>query len=195
MDDFAIQDLVWFHLPSLPLEFWVEDVFKGISHTFGELLSLDPVTFSRNRMSYARFCVGVTQGVDMPESISLTSKLGIWDQHIEYESFPFFYFQCKKARHWAKKCLSLKEKAKKSKKVWQRKEVAKDVGPLVSGTDAGSAMAPGASAKTLEAGGMSVGHSVRVPSLSMENGNEPQVSSNGNTTSQDLSKDASDVGA
>ena len=68
---------IWVRLPGLPLEFWVEDVFQGIAHTFVELLSLDPVTISRKRMSYARFCVGVTQGVDMPDSISLTSKLGI----------------------------------------------------------------------------------------------------------------------
>ena len=122
-------------------------MFQGIVHTFGELLSLDPVTVSRKRMSYARFCVGVTQGVDMPESISLTAKLGIWDQRIEYESFPFVCFQCKKARHWAKKCPSLKAKSR-SKKVWQRKEVARDAGPLESGTEAGSALAPGASAKT-----------------------------------------------
>ena len=71
-------------------------MFQGIAQTFGELVSLDPVMVSRKRMSYAIFCVGVTQGVDMPESISLTSKLGIWDQRIEYDSFPFVCFQCKK---------------------------------------------------------------------------------------------------
>ena len=60
----------------------MEDVFQGIVNTFGELLSLDPVTVSWKRMNYARFYVGVTQGVDMPESILLKSKLGIWDQCI-----------------------------------------------------------------------------------------------------------------
>ena len=73
--------------------------------------------------------------------------------------------------------------------------MARDASALVSDTNAGSAMAPGASAKTLEAGGLLAGHSVKVPSVSMENGNEPWVSFDGNTTSQDLSKDASDAGA
>lgn len=77
MDDSVIQALVWVRLPSLPLEFWVEDVFQGIANSFGELLSLDPVKVSQKMMNYARFCVGVTQGMDMPDSILLKSKLGI----------------------------------------------------------------------------------------------------------------------
>ena len=96
LDDSIIQAPVWVRLPGLPLEFWVEDVFQGITNTFGELLSLDPVIVSQRRMNYEIFCVGVTQGVDMPESISLKSKLGIWDQHIEFKSAPFVYFHCKK---------------------------------------------------------------------------------------------------
>ncbi|XP_057863716.1 uncharacterized protein LOC131071779 [Cryptomeria japonica] len=32
---------VWFRLPGLPMEFWNEDVFKGITSSFVELLSLD----------------------------------------------------------------------------------------------------------------------------------------------------------
>lgn len=57
----------------------MEDVFKGISNTFGELLSLDPVTVSRRRLNFARFCVSVSRGVDLLESIALNSKLGIWN--------------------------------------------------------------------------------------------------------------------
>ena len=55
----------------------MEDLFQGITGTFGKLLSMDPVTVSR-RITYARICVGVFQGMDMPEFISLKSKLGIW---------------------------------------------------------------------------------------------------------------------
>ena len=170
-------------------------MFQGIVHTFGELLSLDPVTVSRKRMSYARFCVGVTQGVDMPKSISLTSKLGIWDQRIEFESFPFVCFHCKKAGHWAKKCPSLKAKSRRSKKMWQWKEVARDVGPLERGSKEGFALAPGASAKTLEDGSLSATLTKKVPSGSNVNGTEPRASSNGKNSSKDLSKHASDAGA
>ncbi len=57
-------------------------------NTFGELLSMDPLTISRRRMNYARICVGVYQGTYMPKSIFLKSKLGGWTQHIKYESYP-----------------------------------------------------------------------------------------------------------
>ena len=79
LDDSAIQAPVWVKLHGLPLEFWVEDVFKGIANTFGELLSLDLVTVSRRRLNNAKFCVGVSHGIDLPKSIALKSKLGVWD--------------------------------------------------------------------------------------------------------------------
>ena len=74
-------------------------MFKGIANTFGELLSLDPVTISRRILNYVKKILGVLRGVDLPESISLKSKLGIWDQRIEYESIPFACFHCKKVGH------------------------------------------------------------------------------------------------
>ena len=77
LDDTAIQAHVWVRLHGLPLELWVEDVFKGIANTFGELLFLDPMTVSKRRLNFARFCIGVSRGVDLPESISLKSKFGI----------------------------------------------------------------------------------------------------------------------
>ena len=82
MDESRIQAPIWIRLIGLTLEFWVEDVFQGIPGTFGEILSMDPVTVLRRRMTYARICVGVFQGTNMLEFISLKSKLGIWKQHI-----------------------------------------------------------------------------------------------------------------
>ena len=96
-------------------------MFQAIANSFGELLSLDLMTVSWRRLSYARFCVGVSQGVDLPKAISLKSKLGTWDQCIEYESIPFICFHYKKVGHWAKKCPPLKGTPKKVKKVWVRK--------------------------------------------------------------------------
>lgn len=77
-DESMIQAPVWIRLPGLPLEFWVEDMFQGIANAFDELSSVDPDTVSRRRLTYARIYVGVFQGVDMPEVISLKSKLGTW---------------------------------------------------------------------------------------------------------------------
>ena len=69
---------MWVKLLGMPLEFWVEDVFQGIASTFEELLSMDLFIVSRRRLAYARICVGVIQGVDMLDSITLQSKLGVW---------------------------------------------------------------------------------------------------------------------
>ena len=77
----------------------MEDVFKGIANTFEELLSLDSITVSRRRLNYARFCVGVSRGIDLLKSITLKSKVEVWDQRLEYESIPFACFHCKKIGH------------------------------------------------------------------------------------------------
>lgn len=58
---------------------------------------MDPVTVSGRKMNFARICVGVYQGMDMPYSIKLKSKVGIRTQHIEHESVPFSYFHYKKS--------------------------------------------------------------------------------------------------
>lgn len=101
-DSLLAQVPVWIKLPGLPLEYWAESIFSRIASSFGELLSIDPVTASKRRLTHARFCVGVAPEADMPEQIDLVSKLGTWKQHIEYETIPFACFHCKKVGHWAK---------------------------------------------------------------------------------------------
>lgn len=51
---------VWVRLLGLPLEYWHDDIFKGIAEVFGELLSIDPMTATRKRMVYARLCVRIS---------------------------------------------------------------------------------------------------------------------------------------
>ena len=122
LDASRIQASVWIRLTGLPLEFRVEDVFQGIFGAFGELLSMDLVTVSMRRMIYARLCVSVYQGSNMPKFILLKSKLGVWKQHIEYETIPFACFHYKKSGHWAKKCPSLNGAPKKFKKTGCKKD-------------------------------------------------------------------------
>ena len=124
---------------------------------------MDHVTVSWRRMNYTRLCVGVYQGTDMPKSILLKSKLGIWDQHIEYESIPFTYFHCKKSGHWAKNCPSLMGAPKKVKKVWVRK-------------------VPNNNTKSTKSGGESLGVDASQPRLGIDKekvmGNEGGVQAN-----------------
>jgi hypothetical protein len=109
-NDFHSQVPVWIRLPELPLEYWHEDVFDGIARTFGELLSIDPVTAAKKRLNYARICVGVNEGQDMPQVLELQSRLGNRSQKIDYESVPFACFHCKKAGHKAGSCPLFKGK-------------------------------------------------------------------------------------
>ena len=66
---FFQQAPVWVRLPDLPLEFWNEDVFMGVASSFGELLSIDPITTSKSKLTYARIYIGVREGDDMPEVV------------------------------------------------------------------------------------------------------------------------------
>ncbi|XP_059076809.1 uncharacterized protein LOC131876053 [Cryptomeria japonica] len=75
-ESLLVQVPVWVKLPGLPLEYWVESIFSGIASSFGELLSIDPITASRRSLTNARFCVGIAHDADMPEQIDIVSKLG-----------------------------------------------------------------------------------------------------------------------
>lgn len=66
-DSLLAQVPVWVKLLGLPLEYWAESIFSGIANSFGELLSIDPVTASKRRLTHARFCVGIAHDADMPE--------------------------------------------------------------------------------------------------------------------------------
>ncbi|GLJ11567.1 hypothetical protein SUGI_0171410 [Cryptomeria japonica] len=54
-----VQAPIWFRLLGLPVEFCIEDVFKGIASSFGELLSMDPITTAIRILTFAGICVGV----------------------------------------------------------------------------------------------------------------------------------------
>lgn len=134
-DSFFESALVWVRLPGLPLEYWVEDVFLGIANSFGELVVIDPMTAARKRLVYARICVNISQNMDLPSTIDINSKLGLWEQAIEFESLPFVCFSCKKAGHWAKACPSHPKRPVMTEKnihkpVWKEKNNNKDCNKL-----------------------------------------------------------------
>ena len=110
-NDFQSQAPIWIRLSELPLEYWHEDVFDGIARTFRELLSIDPVTVAKKRLTYARICIGVNEGQDMPQFLELQSRLGNRSQKIVYESVPFACFHYKKAGHKAGSCPLFKGKS------------------------------------------------------------------------------------
>lgn len=79
---------------------------------------------------YARICVNISQNKDLPSSIEINSKLGMWEQTIEFESLPFVCFSCKKVGHWAKVFPSNPKNVQKPnnhvKQIWKEKTNKKE---------------------------------------------------------------------
>lgn len=74
-DSFFVQAPVWVRLLAFPLEFWNEDVFVGVEKSFSEILSIDLIMTSRRRLTYARICIIVREGDDMPKVVCFHFKL------------------------------------------------------------------------------------------------------------------------
>ena len=71
----------------------------GVENSFGEFFSIDSITTSKSRLTYARIYIRVREGDDMPEVVSFHSKLGTHTHLLDYESVPFSYFHYLKSRH------------------------------------------------------------------------------------------------
>ena len=132
-DSFFLTTPIWARIPGLPLEFWHEEIFKGIASSFGELVALDNATVSRTNLQSARLYVKVADLNLLPEKVELISKLGKKTQKIIFEDLPNSCYACKKQGHLVKNCPSKSKKHPNSvpdgkktkiqqKKVWKPKE-------------------------------------------------------------------------
>ena len=132
-DAFFLTTPIWVRLPGLPLEYWHEDIFKGIVGSFGELIAVDQATTSKSKINSARLYVKVANLNNLPEKVELFSKLGKRTQEVTYEDLPNTCFACKTQGHWVKNCPTksknqtevVKEDKKKEvkiqKKIWRPK--------------------------------------------------------------------------
>lgn len=73
---FFLTTPIWACLSGLPLEFWHEDIFKGIASSFGKLVALDHATTARTKLQSARLYVKVADLNHLPDKVELISKLG-----------------------------------------------------------------------------------------------------------------------
>ena len=132
-DTFFLTTPVWARLPSLPLEFWHEDIFKSIASSFGELVALDNVMAARTKLHSARLYVKVADLNHLPKKVELISKLGKKTQEIIFEDLRNACYACKKQGHLVKNCPSksknhpssekeVKKTKVQQKKVWKPKE-------------------------------------------------------------------------
>lgn len=68
--------LVWVYPPRLPLEYWDDSVFRWIANTFEHFVGVDEITRTKSKLVYARFCIQATISKNLPNFITLKSKLG-----------------------------------------------------------------------------------------------------------------------
>ncbi|GLJ53244.1 hypothetical protein SUGI_1134770 [Cryptomeria japonica] len=95
---------IWVRLPGLPLEYWEESIFKWIGNSFGHFVGVDEITRSKSRLVYDHFCVQATMSKNLPNFITLKSKLGSWTQALVYENATLFYQKCRKYGHVISQC-------------------------------------------------------------------------------------------
>ena len=131
-DSFFLTTPIWARLPGLPLEYWHEDIFKGIASSFGELVALDNATATRSKLQTARLLVKVADLNHLPDKVELISKLGKISQEILFDDLPNACYACKRQGHVVKNCPSKhknhssgEKEVKKTKaqlrKVWRPK--------------------------------------------------------------------------
>jgi hypothetical protein len=81
-ESFVESALVWIKLLELSMEFWNENIFKGIAGILGELLAIDSAAAARTRLVHARLCVNIAKDLNLPKHIDISSRLGVWHQSI-----------------------------------------------------------------------------------------------------------------
>lgn len=75
-DAFFLTTLIWVRLLGIPLEFWHENIFKGIVGSFGELIAIDNGRTTRSKLHCARISMKVAHLKNLPQKVELNSKLG-----------------------------------------------------------------------------------------------------------------------
>ncbi|GLJ49542.1 hypothetical protein SUGI_1050650 [Cryptomeria japonica] len=93
---------VWVCLPRLPLEYWDKSIFKWIGNSFGHFVGVDEITRSKSHLVYACFCVQAIVSMNLPNFITLKSRLGSWTQALVYENATLFSQKCCKSRSQCK---------------------------------------------------------------------------------------------
>ncbi|XP_057845052.2 uncharacterized protein LOC131054539 [Cryptomeria japonica] len=98
---------VWVRLPGLPLEYWDESIFKWIGNSFGHFVGVDDITRAKSRLVYACFYVQAIVTMNLPNFITLESRLCSLTQALVYENATLFSQKCHKSGHIISQCKAL----------------------------------------------------------------------------------------
>ncbi|XP_059066523.1 uncharacterized protein LOC131857812 [Cryptomeria japonica] len=134
--------LVWVRLPGPPLEYWDESIFKWIGNSFGHFVGVDEITRTKSHLVYAHFCVQATVSMNLPNFITLKSRLGSWTQTLVYENATLFCQKCRKVRHIISQCNALPPLPLKLKGLALDESPMPNVPPKHNGPIVGHVVAP-----------------------------------------------------
>ncbi|KAL2481952.1 Uncharacterized protein Adt_21375 [Abeliophyllum distichum] len=121
---------VWVMLPGLPLNYWNPKALGMIASKIGKPLSMDNLTYTRGRLSYARILVEVDASEELVRSVTIRLSSGkSREQNVIFEHEPKFCPTCRLFGHSLDDCTMIEKSFQNSLKVPQPDEVNKEGPP------------------------------------------------------------------
>ncbi|KAE8724823.1 hypothetical protein F3Y22_tig00009840pilonHSYRG00015 [Hibiscus syriacus] len=115
---------VWFHLYNVLLELYSRKGLSYISSALGNPLYMDSITASRERLEYAKVCVEINAGSEIPEEVNVALKNGSLATIKVFVSWlPKSCSCCRTFGHLANRCV-VSQKVKHEVKVWREKGIS-----------------------------------------------------------------------
>ncbi|KAL2457587.1 Uncharacterized protein Adt_46304 [Abeliophyllum distichum] len=124
---------VWVMLQGLPLNYWNPKALGMIASKIGKPLSMDNLTYTRGRLSYATILVEVDASEELVRSVTIRLSSGkSREQNMIFEHEPKFCPTCRLFGHSLDDCTMIEKSFQTSLKVPQPDEVNKEGPPAVA---------------------------------------------------------------
>lgn len=128
----------WIKILKLPLEFWTAECFSKIASTIGKPLHVDQATAKKLRLDYARICVEIDAGTELPDDVEITINGEAVIVALQYQWLPPICTDCKVFGHPTGSCTKqLGTKVSSQKDIWQvvsKGKGKRDANPAAMGT-------------------------------------------------------------
>jgi hypothetical protein len=96
----------WIKIHKLPLECWTEAGLSRIASSIGKPIHVDNATAKRQRLDFARVCVEIEAGDELPTEVQVIVNGESVVVHIEYQWLPSNCTKCKIFGHSTDSCTS-----------------------------------------------------------------------------------------
>ncbi|KAL2542217.1 Uncharacterized protein Adt_03195 [Abeliophyllum distichum] len=123
---------LWVVLPGLPVDCWNAEALGMIASKIGRPISMDNLTYTKGRLSYARVLIEVDAAAKLVRNVNVLLATGKQrDQKVVYEHEPKFCSCCRMFWHSLSNCAALEKSFETSLKVSTLAEVNDGVQPPV----------------------------------------------------------------